>query len=123
MTAEKNILVTGACGAIGSHLVDHFLNKGFNVFGMDILEKFSSVTKDRSRFVYASCDLGNGNATDAAIENYVQGHGAIDIVINNVGLIFNSPLIAPWVFEPFVSKTLFVSFTKNTNNIAFFRNR
>ena len=33
----KNILVTGGCGFIGSHLVDRLVSEGFNVFVIDNL--------------------------------------------------------------------------------------
>lgn len=34
---NKNILITGAAGFIGSHLCDRFINEGYNVIGMDNL--------------------------------------------------------------------------------------
>ncbi len=93
MTANKNMLITGVCGAIGSQLAQHFLNKNFNVLGIDIQNKPPENLSDKKGFTYIAADLSDGKATSAAIENHISRYAAINIVINNVGLIFSSPLI------------------------------
>ena len=35
MRSKKTVLITGAAGFIGSHLVDHFTAKGWRVIGVD----------------------------------------------------------------------------------------
>ena len=49
-----NILVTGAAGFIGSHVCEHYLNKGFEVIGIDNFDPFypkSIKTKNLDSFV------------------------------------------------------------------------
>lgn len=93
MKSNKNMLITGVCGAIGSQLAQHFLNKNFNVLGIDIQNKPSESLANQKGFIYISADLSDGKAASAAIENHISKYAAINIVINNVGLIFSSPLI------------------------------
>ena len=93
MIKDKKILITGVCGSIGAHLANHFLNDGLKVFGMDIKESSSGSIKSHHQFQYVSCDLSDGEAAVKAVDHYVEENGAVDVLINNVGLIFNSPLI------------------------------
>ena len=41
MNKKKNILITGACGFIGSHVAELFANKYFNEYNIIICDKFS----------------------------------------------------------------------------------
>lgn len=93
MSKNKNMLITGVCGAIGSYLADCFLGNGYNVLGLDIVETPPNQLKQREHFVYNICDLTSGESVEKVIDSYVQNRGVVDVVINNVGLIYNSPLI------------------------------
>ncbi len=93
MGSTKNMLITGVGGAIGSQLAGHFLGEGYRVLGLDIQSKAPAKCAGHDEFVYTSCDLKDPEATTRAIEDFIKKNGAIDVVINNVGLIFNSPLI------------------------------
>lgn len=61
MAKEKNIIVTGGSGFIGSHLVDFHLNKGDNVWVIDNLQSGKSENLDSAKkfknFKFDNVDL------------------------------------------------------------------
>ncbi len=87
------MLITGVCGAVGSQLADHFLAKDYRVFGLDIKNEPPENCADHNQFTYSRCDLSDPADVTQAIEAFIKNSGVIPVVINNVGLIFNSPLI------------------------------
>jgi len=93
MESDKNILITGVCGSIGSQLAEHFLAKDFQVIGLDIKDKPPANCASNDHFAYTRCDLSDPADTSQSIEGAIEQFGVIPVVINNVGLIFNSPLI------------------------------
>jgi 3-oxoacyl-[acyl-carrier protein] reductase len=88
-----NVLVTGVCGDLGSYLAGHFLDKGFRVLGLDIASEAPINYQSHEQLEFITCDLTDPDATSAAIENFISQYGAIRIVVNNVGLIFSSPVL------------------------------
>ena len=88
-----HVLVTGVCGDIGSYLAGYFLSKGFRVLGLDIAREAPINCQGHERLRFIACDLTDPVATSAAIEDFIREYGAIRIVVNNVGLIFNSPVL------------------------------
>ena len=61
MSAEKTVMVTGAAGMIGSHLVDRLLSQGYVVYGLDIVPLASCHNLDNARdnadFHYTEGDI------------------------------------------------------------------
>ncbi len=73
-----NILITGANGFIGSHLVDKFIAEGFKVFG------FVRTTSDLSLLKGKQVTLRYGDITD--YHSVKEALSGIDIVVHNAGL-------------------------------------
>ena len=46
---NKKVLITGAAGFIGHHLCNHFLEKNFDVYGIDNLNSYYSINLKRKR--------------------------------------------------------------------------
>ena len=90
---SDHVLVTGVCGDIGSRLAEHFLRQGFRVLGLDIAREKPKNCAGQKLFSFASCDLTDPKASAAAIDAFVAEHGPLTIVLNNVGLIFNAPVL------------------------------
>lgn len=88
---DRLILITGAAGAIGGHLVDEFLNDGWVVCGLD---RVCPPLPGRERFSFQECDLSDGIDTEHKIDIFQERFGAFDGVINCAGLIANSPLLS-----------------------------
>lgn len=77
----KNVLVTGAAGFIGSHLVDALLDKGFRVIGID---NFS---------------LGTDQNIKCAFEKELFSFFEIDISKDDFSESFNPPCQIDWVWH------------------------
>ncbi len=74
---EKIVLVTGACGFIGSHLCEKLLKKGYTVIGIDsftdfypktIKEKNIEISLKKSNFKFVETDILNLTSIDRNIE-------------------------------------------------------
>jgi nucleoside-diphosphate-sugar epimerase len=55
--ASKNVLVTGACGFMGSHLVEKLLEAGASVFGLDRPEAFQNQHIKSPRYFPLALDI------------------------------------------------------------------
>ncbi|MCK5785230.1 MAG: SDR family NAD(P)-dependent oxidoreductase [Candidatus Sabulitectum sp.] len=72
------VLITGANGFIGSHLVDKFLKEGHSIYGL------VRRTSDLSLICDMDVSLRYGDITDySSVEKSLQG---MDIVVHNAGL-------------------------------------
>lgn len=66
MDLKKNILVTGASGMIGSHVVQGLLDAGYTVVGLDR----NNGKIESSRYTHCVVDLGDLDAITNIIEQY-----------------------------------------------------
>jgi len=62
--SNKKVLVTGACGFMGSHLVDRLLEEGASVLALDMPEAFEDKQIERPRYVPLALDITKPLATD-----------------------------------------------------------
>lgn len=74
-------LVTGASRGIGDHLVRALLADGWTVVG---LSRTGQVAEGAHGVV---CDVTDPGAVDDAVRHAVAQHGAIDLLVNNAGLV------------------------------------
>jgi len=84
------MLITGSSGDVGRHLAGHFLAAGWTVLGID---KCPPAGDMPSGLVFRQCDLAEGVAATAAVDELVARHGVVDALINCAGRIANSPLV------------------------------
>jgi 3-oxoacyl-[acyl-carrier protein] reductase len=96
----RKILVTGSSGSLGAQLVETFLADGYAVVGFDIAPPASesgATSPDTAalggawRFV--KCDVSDAASIEQALAQ-VPDVCPFDIVVNNAGLIYNSPLLS-----------------------------
>ena len=68
MTGKK-VMVTGAAGMIGSHLIEELLKQGYEVHGLDMVDKETSNNlinvRDHPAFVYTKADIRDAAAVEA----------------------------------------------------------
>lgn len=75
---NKIVLVTGAAGALGRAVVDHFAARGARVAQLDVLE----IDNDHYS---ATCDLLDPGSCKQAVEDIVGNLGTIDVLANIAG--------------------------------------
>ena len=84
---DKNILITGASGAIGNDLVKKFVSLGGNVFGSGTkTEKLDGIKKKYPTIKVKKFDMAEHSRIEEFIENVVLELGGLDILINNAGI-------------------------------------
>ena len=84
---DKNILITGASGAIGNDLVKKFVSLGGNVFGSGTkTEKLDELKKKYPTIKVKKFDMAEHSKIEEFIENVVLELGGLDILINNAGI-------------------------------------
>lgn len=113
----KSVLITGAGGGIGRHLVDGFLENGARVIGADLAtESLNALSKEYATKALETIelDISDSHACDAVAKEF----GHIDILINNaaasMGLIRDDHLnrlvsldeITPDIWDHFVTTNL-----------------
>ena len=89
---NKNCLITGASGGLGSALARQLAKSGCNLFlvgrntekllqlSKEILEKFSEIS-----VCYSLCDLSNAEEINESASEANDKFGSIDILINSAG--------------------------------------
>ena len=83
---NKNILITGATGGIGSALVKKFTSLGGNVLGTGTkTEKLDRLKKEHPSIKVKKFDMAEHSRIEEFIENVSLELGGLDILVNNAG--------------------------------------
>lgn len=81
----KNFIITGCAGGIGAACAKLFLEKGYQVTGMDILDN-DKVTLKNDNFYYVKGDLSKKEDRENLISIAVKKFGKIDGLVNVAGV-------------------------------------
>lgn len=82
---EKNILITGANGAVGSVVTKHLISKGYKVIGIDnSLEKISGLL-NTGNFIYHGADVTDEKEMNQLIPEIIKTEGQIHGALLLVG--------------------------------------
>ena len=73
---QKNILISGAAGFLGSHLCDHFIKEGFRVFGID---NFITGDKDNIQHLF---NHPNFHFFDHDVTNHIDIKSPLDYILH-----------------------------------------
>jgi dTDP-glucose 4,6-dehydratase len=73
---QKNILISGAAGFLGSHLCDRFINEGFRVFGID---NFITGDKDNIQHLF---NHPNFRFFDHDVTNHIDIKSPLDYILH-----------------------------------------
>tara|TARA_B100001093_G_C26716740_1_gene965978 strand:+ start:346 stop:1212 length:867 start_codon:yes stop_codon:yes gene_type:complete len=82
---QKIILVTGSALGIGKSSAEYLIDKGHVVYGGDILVEENLYLNDIGG-VALEMDVTNQEHVDNAIQQIINDHGRIDVLVNNAGL-------------------------------------
>ena len=89
----KKIIITGACGSIGSEIVKYFHKKN-DLICIDINKKNLNILKNKYKKIKIyQCDLTNQKNVDRLMKNLNIEYKYFDILINNTGMIYSHPMI------------------------------
>ena len=97
---NKNCLITGATGGLGSHLAKILLEHNCNIFLtsksklklQQLQNKLEKTNKNNCKIIYQYGDLTKISDIKKIIKNVRKKFKTIDIVINNAGLFLSKPI-------------------------------
>ncbi len=84
----KVVVVTGAARGIGASIAETFREEGCRVVRLDLASEAFPADPE----VDLVCDVGDGDATRSVAEEIERRFGRIDVLINNAGVLAESPL-------------------------------
>jgi 3-oxoacyl-[acyl-carrier protein] reductase len=96
---EKTAFITGAARGIGKQIALTFAQQGANIVFTDLQENeaTSETIKEIEKFgvkaLFLAYNVGDYQATEAAVKNAVETFGIIDILVNNAGITRDTLLL------------------------------
>lgn len=84
---DRVVIVTGACGALGSAVADRFADAGATVCAVDLMapDSADSLLSDSAYDTFYQTDLTMEETVEPTIESIVEDHGRIDALCNVAG--------------------------------------
>jgi 3-oxoacyl-[acyl-carrier protein] reductase len=82
-------LVTGAARGIGAGIAERLAAEGGSVAVLDLDESAAGRTAERldaAQAVGIGCDVSDGQAVEAAVQQVVDRLGGLDVLVNNAGI-------------------------------------
>jgi 3-oxoacyl-[acyl-carrier protein] reductase len=80
----KKALVTGAGRGIGRTIVEHFLQEGAEVWGLDVTSQ--QYGENNSKLHWITTDLSKLDTIEPCIEQALKDSAGFDILVNNAGI-------------------------------------
>ncbi len=83
----KNVIVTGCVGGIGKATAKKFLQNGYSVTGMDMVdEQKAKEAFDEENFYYVQGDLSKDSDRERLVSEALKRFGRIDVLVNVAGV-------------------------------------
>lgn len=98
---NKNVIITGGSGGLGSDTVRTLVKHGANVFILDINETAGNALSTeinqnsdmKGKAIFIACDLSNIEETEKCVRKIVEQNSGIDILINNAAIYPSKDLL------------------------------
>jgi len=84
----KTAVISGACGGLGRALTAALMDRGFQIYGLDI---DISEAEQMDHFIPLQCDITDQTSLEAAAARILKESPAIDLVIYNAGITQIAP--------------------------------
>jgi len=92
---DKKVIVTGGLKGIGNSIVKELLSEAAIVGIFDIdAEGLKILKKNRKNVWCAECDVSDYKQVQIAVEKFYQEFKEIDVLINNAGVLYSTPLVS-----------------------------
>lgn len=94
--AGKNVLLIGASGGLGKHILTGLAESGYNLAlhynssEENLVNSISGIKDSGVKYVTYKADITSENDVAELVKNAVNDFGTIDILINNAGLSLNA---------------------------------
>ena len=94
----RTAVVTGAGKGIGLAISRRFMEDGYNVCMLDLNENLvkkaaSDLTHiDTGKAIGLKCDVSSISEITCAMETAAKEYGGIDVLVNNAGILFSTPI-------------------------------
>jgi len=97
--AARSVVITGAGGGLGAALVQAFLAAGARVAALDrdpqalatLAARCAPIVQAHAAALWTTvCDVTDAQACQHAMDQAVQRHGGVDVLINNAGIAHRS---------------------------------
>ncbi len=89
---NKVALVTGAAGGLGEGMAKALSNAGAKIAILDLKDGTSVAKKLKTKSKYYKFNVLEENSVKSAVESVVKDFGKIDILINNSGIFYPTPI-------------------------------
>ena len=84
------IIITGGARGIGEGICKLFCDEGAIVFLWDVLEDgqktADNILENGGSIIFQKVDVSNQDSVNSAVQNIIENHGKIDVLINNAGI-------------------------------------
>jgi 3-oxoacyl-[acyl-carrier protein] reductase len=99
MSSEQRVaIITGAANGIGKATAEAFAKAGYHVVAWDLSSEAGEALVHGIKAAggtaeYASVNVGDEAAVEAAVANVIAARGRIDVLVNNAGILRDSLLV------------------------------
>ncbi len=90
---DKVALITGGAAGIGKATAERFAEEGAKVVICDVNEELGQATAAALGVNFYEVDVTDRNAVQEWVDDVVERHGRIDVLVNNAGVLRDATLV------------------------------